>query len=77
MTRTAADSVQHLALGGIYTLQILQPLGGATSTLGRAAEVEQKQDDGQRDEGKACRESVGSSVYLIWPFTLPPLRPKR
>ena len=50
ITRAAAGGVQHLALYGMGALQVFQPLGGASCALGRAAEVEQKQGDGERDE---------------------------
>ena len=52
IARAVCGRVQHLTLNGIIALQLVQPLGGATSALARAAEVEEKQGDGERDEGK-------------------------
>ena len=51
MFRVGWGRVQHLAVGGIVALQGFQPLGGAASALGRAAEVENEQGDGEGDEG--------------------------
>jgi hypothetical protein len=45
--RAARGCVQHLAVNGIVTLQLVQPFGGAASALGCAAKVEDEQDDGE------------------------------
>jgi len=50
MTRAAACGGQHLALNGICTFQVFDPLGDAARAFGRTAEVEQKEDDSERDE---------------------------
>jgi hypothetical protein len=39
--RAAAGCLQHLAVHGIVTLQLVQPLGGAPCALARSAEVEE------------------------------------
>jgi hypothetical protein len=41
-------------LDGICTLQIFEALGGEAGALAPTAEVEQKQDDGEGDEGGGC-----------------------
>ena len=50
--RAARCRVQHLAVDCIVSLQLLQPLGSATSALARTAEVENEQGNGERNEGK-------------------------
>ena len=52
-TRAARGGVQHLAVDGIVVLHGFEPLGGATSALGRAAQVEDEQGDGERDKHEA------------------------
>jgi len=49
--RAVRGGVQHLAVDCIGALQLLKPLGDAASALALAAEVEDKQCDGERDEG--------------------------
>ena len=51
--RAAAGRVQHLAVDDIVALQCFEPLGGAASALGRAAQVEDEQGDGEGDEGES------------------------
>ncbi|MBR2656575.1 MAG: hypothetical protein IKD58_08825 [Loktanella sp.] len=38
--RAVGGRVQHLAVDGIVSLQLVDPLGGAAYALGRVAEVE-------------------------------------
>ena len=50
ITRAAAGGHQHLAVDGMGVLQLVEPLGSADCALGRAAEVEDEQYDGDGDE---------------------------
>lgn len=50
--RAVRGHVQHLAVDGIGLLQLVQPFGGATSVLAQTAEVDQKQRNGERNEGE-------------------------
>lgn len=51
ITRATTGRLQHLSLDGIGTLQVIKPLGGASSALSRAADVQDEQGDGKRDKG--------------------------
>ena len=71
--RAVCDRVQQLAVNGIDALQIVEPLGGAACALARAAEVDKKEGDRERDEyvfhdmwppvPRAC----GQSFHDMWP----------
>ena len=50
--RAARGRVQHLAVNSIVTLQLVDPLGGAASALGRTAKVEDEQGEGEGCENK-------------------------
>jgi hypothetical protein len=53
--RTAAGGMEHLAVDGMGSLQVIDPLCGASGALALAAEVEGKEGDGERCEGVTRR----------------------
>ena len=67
ITRAICGRIQHLTLNGIGALQLVEPLGGAACALGRAAEVEKKQGDGERGKREVCRApGKKSRSWLRW-----------